>query len=539
MIEYIATMRSIHLFRILFFLTLYYSFLVEGQDHQKRYDAIDVLNYRFEIDLNDTSDIIRGNTSIKIHFKTDGDWFYLDLTNRNSKGVGMVIEEVLENGNKIDFIHKDDRIVITIPHAAKGAVRKYHVKYKGIPADGLIISENKFGDRTFFGDNWPNRAHHWLPVVDHPSDKALVEFLVHAPGHYGVVANGSRMVESHEDDRIFSHWKTSVPLPTKLMVIGVSPFEVQQLMSTSGIPVSTWVYPQNRKEGFYDYSIAIQPLNFFEAYIAPYPFTKLANVQSKTIFGGMENASCIFYSEGTVTGKQENESLFAHEIAHQWFGDAVSELNWHHIWLSEGFATYLTDLYLEHVHGRDVFVASMLDERNRVINYSKIRLSPIIDTNLAVSNRLLNTNVYQKAGWVLHMLRQKLGDELFQQCVSTFYEEFKYSNALSQDFQKVVESISGKAYELFFTQWLHQPGHPVLSSTWKYRHNKIKLKIKQHQEQCVFMFPLEIEIHDGKGNSFKETLDINAAKQQFRIRSAYKPYKIILDPDTWLLFELH
>ena len=213
-------------------------------------------------------------------------------------------------------------------------------------------------------------------------------------------------------------------------------------------------------------------------------------------------------------------------------------MNWHHIWLSEGFATYLTDLYLEHVHGREVFVASMLDERNRVINYSKIRLSPIIDTNLAVSVQLLNTNVYQKAGWVLHMLRRMLGDELFQQCVITFYEEFKYSNALSRDFQKVVESISGKAFESFFTQWLHQPGHPVLSSSWKYRRNKIKLKIKQHQEQCVFKFPLEIEIHDGKGNSFKETLDINTAKQQFRIRSAYKPHKIILDPDTWLLFEL-
>ena len=262
-----------------------------------------MLNYRFEINLNDTSDIIRGQTRIEILFKTDVDQFYLDFTNRNSEGIGMVTEEVLEDGNIADFIHENDRIVVTIHHAGKGSVRKYTIRYTGIPADGLIISENKFGDRTFFGDNWPNRAHHWLPVVDHPSDKALVEFLVHAPGHYGVVANGSKMVESHKDGRIFSHWKTSVPLPTKVMVIGVSPFAVQQINSTSGIPVSTWVYPQNRKEGFHDYSIAIQPLNFFEAYIAPYPFIKLANVQSKTVFGGMENASCIFYRECTVTGK--------------------------------------------------------------------------------------------------------------------------------------------------------------------------------------------------------------------------------------------
>ena len=131
------------------------------------------------------------------------------------------------------------------------------------------------------------------------------------------------------------------------MVIGVSPFAVQEMLSKSGIPLSSWVYPQNSEEGFFDYSIATRPLDFFESYIAPYPYSKLANVQSKTVYGGMENASCIFYHERTVTGKQDHEILITHEMAHQWFGDAVSELNWHHIWLSEGFATYLTDLYIE------------------------------------------------------------------------------------------------------------------------------------------------------------------------------------------------
>ena len=508
-----------------------------GQDHQQRYEAIDVLSYRFEVDLNDTTDIIQGTAQIEILFKRDVPQFYLDLKNRNSDGIGMVIEMVLEDGIKIKFCHLNDRINFTAPKTDHQGSRVYTIKYKGIPRDGLIISENKFGDRTFFGDNWPNRAHHWLPVVDHPSDKALVEFLVHAPGHYRVVANGTQIQEGHEDNRIFSHWASTVPIPTKLMVIGVSPFAVQYLKSVSGVPVSTWVYPQNKEEGFYDYSIATKPLEFFESYIAPYPFSKLANVQSKTVYGGMENASCIFYSESTVDGKQEYETLFAHEIAHQWFGDAVSELNWHHVWISEGFATYLTDLYLEHALGRDAFVASMQDERQQVLRYSRKRFAPIVDTTLTVSVGLLNTNSYEKAGWVLHMLRREIGDEQFQECIRTFYEKFKYNNALTGDFKNIVETVTGKNFTSFFHQWFRMSGHPVLSSNLEYKRRVLTLTIKQHQEQEIFEFPLDIEIIDVKGASSKHTLVINAQEQIFKLKSKKKPARIILDPDTWLLFE--
>jgi len=510
---------------------------VAGQDHRDRYEAIDLLKYRFEIDLNDTTDVIRGTAWIEVLFKTDVDQFYLDLKNKYNDETGMVIEEVLEDGNEVRYVHQEDRILITIPHTEKGEARKYQIKYQGIPADGLIISKNKFGDRTFFGDNWPNRAHHWLPVVDHPSDKALVEFLVHAPGHYGVVANGSVINESHAGGRILSHWKTSVPLPTKLMVIGVSPFVVEYFQSASGIPISTWVYPQNKEAGFYDYSIAKRPLDFFESYIAHYPFSKLANVQSKTVYGGMENASCIFYRESTVTGKQIHETLFAHEIAHQWFGDAVSELNWHHVWISEGFATYLTDIYLEQTDGRDAFVASMLDEKSQVLKFAKRRLAPIVDTTLPVSVRLLNTNSYEKAGWVLHMLRRELGDALFQECVRAFYRKYLYGNALTEDFREIANSISGRNFGSFFRQWFYQPGHPVLSARTEYRRNEIKLTISQHQEQHVFEFPLDIKIECRKGKSTTKTLHINAPEQVFIIKTEKKPAEIILDPDTWLLFE--
>ena len=510
---------------------------VAAQDHHARFESIDIQSYHFEIELNDSTDVIYGTANIDVLFKKMVSRFKLDLTCLDSTGKGMEIDGMSKNGKPVQYSHTNNEIDITTEKSLKGEIRSYQIRYHGIPDDGLIISENKFGDRTFFGDNWPNRAHHWLPVVDHPSDKALVEFVVVAPDHYGVVSNGTLLDEEKSERRIRSHWKTSVPLPTKLMVIGVSPFAVQHLTSTSGIPVSTWVYPQNREKGFYDYSIATKPLDYFESYIAPYPYAKLANVQSKTVYGGMENASCIFYHERTVTGEQKHEILLTHEIAHQWFGDAVSELNWHHIWISEGFATYLTDLYIEHAHGRKAFVASMLDEKGQVLRFARRRLAPIVDTTLPVSIRLLNKNSYEKGGWVLHMLRHDLGDDLFQRCIQTFYEKFKYGNALTEDFQQVVELISGESYEAFFRQWFYEPGHPVLSSHWKKRGRKIKLTITQHQEQHIFAFPLEVEIKNDKGDSIRKTLSIDSSEQSFTFKPSFKPSKIVLDPDTWLLFE--
>jgi len=526
----------------LLLLNLILAFLIlpcSGQEHHKRYEAIDVLSYRFEIDLNDSSDVIRGIADIEIAFRKDVDQFHLDLSYRHADNSGMKVKQITEDGLDMPFIQKDDRITLTIPLARQGTQRSYRIIYSGIPGDGLIISKNKFGDRTFFGDNWPNRGHHWLPLVDHPSDKAMVEFIVQAPDHYGVVSVGQNLGEHKEAGKIISHWKTTVPLSTKLMVVGVSPFAVQEMQSHSGIPVSTWVYPQNREEGFYDYSIATKPLDFFESYIAPYPYAKLANVQSKTIYGGMENASCIFYHERTVTGKQGHEVLFAHEIAHQWFGDAVSEFDWHHIWLSEGFATYLTDIYIEQTHGKEAFVASMLDERGQVIRFAHRRLAPIVDTSLPVSTRLLNKNSYEKAGWVLHMLRYQIGDEQFQECVQTFYEKFKFGNALTEDFQEVVESVTGKNFDVFFHQWYYQAGHPLISSSWKQKRRKIELTIRQHQEQQLFEFPIDIEFRNDQGEVFRETLFIQDSQQRFTLNPPFKPGELILDPNTRLLFETY
>jgi len=510
---------------------------VACQNHHERYESIDVLDYKFEIELNDSTDRISGLATVKISFKKSLDSFFLDLKNVNESGKGMLVQRITEDERTVDFSHLNDRLILNIPSTETGEIRTYKILYQGIPADGLIISKNKFGDRTFFGDNWPNRAHNWLPSVDHPSDKAKLEFVVSVPSDYQVVANGKNIKETKKKNLLISHWKTDVPLPTKLMVIGVARFARQDVMSVYDVPVSTWVYPQNHEEGFADFSIATMPLVYFSQHIAPFPFSKLANVQSTTVYGGMENASCIFYYEEAVTGDQKIEGLIAHEIAHQWFGDAVSEFNWHHVWLSEGFATYLTSLYFEDQYGRDYFAERMKREREQVIRFASRKLAPIIDTSLSISVELLSPNSYQKAAWFLHMLRRELGDDIFWECLREFYRRFEYGNALTKDFQIIAETLSGKDLNEFFTQWLYIAGHPVLSSSWTYTDNWISIQLIQEQEQYTFKFPLDVTIQYKDGTSELLTLDVKKQEETVSLHCEKEAVGIVLDPDIWLLFE--
>jgi aminopeptidase N len=299
----------------------------------------DVQHYKFAILLNDENDRIKGEATVSIKFAENTPFFSLHLVQQKANGKGMKVEKVVGE-NVQSYKQESDRLIINLKaNKVDQQVQTFTIHYSGIPADGLIVSKNKYGDRTFFSDNWPDRARHWIPTNDVPNDKASVEFMVTAPVHYQVISNGIQLQEININNKTkLTHWKETTPIPTKVMAIGAAQFAVARVDSSACVPVTAWVYPKDKEKGYYDYSLAPGILNFFSDYIGPYPFQKLANVQSKTIFGGMENASAIFYSEKSVTGDRTSEALVAHEIAHQWFGNMATEKDFSHLWLSEGFA---------------------------------------------------------------------------------------------------------------------------------------------------------------------------------------------------------
>ncbi|NCQ58942.1 MAG: M1 family metallopeptidase, partial [Flavobacteriales bacterium] len=277
------------IFSCLFFITIFFGY---AQTSLKPLDEIDVLHYHFYINVNDTTDVIEGNAAINFILLKQTDRISINLDSKDASGLGMEVLKVLYNNKVTSYKQKGAILTIKVLENNSNDTQKLSIFYKGIPKDGLIISKNMFGDRTFFGDNWPNRAHYWLPCLDALADKAFVDFYVTAPNHYDVVANGS-LVEKDNllKDRIYTHWKSSVVLSTDVMVVGIARFEVQDLSTITGIPVSSWVFPQNKEAGFKDYAVADKILTYYIKTIDEYPYKKLANVQSKTRFGGMENAS--------------------------------------------------------------------------------------------------------------------------------------------------------------------------------------------------------------------------------------------------------
>jgi len=521
---------------------IFFLFIITSVNAQRDYtnSPIDVLHYTFTLQLSDEDNIIKGDASISIKFTKNCSGFDLDLVNQNSSGKGMHVSAVKENNTAAVFLQETETIHIGTS-AKAGDTLMYNISYQGIPADGLIIDKNKYGHRTFFGDNWPNRAHHWLPCVDNPLDKASVDFIVTAPGHYQVVANGLQVEENNLPGQLKqTHWKETVNLPTKVMVIGAADFAVNYAGDVDCIPVYSWVYPEDKTAGFYDYALAKDILPYFIKNVGPYAYRKLANVQSKTQFGGMENASTIFYFENSVQGDRKLEALLTHEIAHQWFGNSATEASWPHVWLSEGFATCMTHLYLENKYGHDTLQKRMAEDRETVIAFSKKKYTPIVDTSITRDFfQLLNANSYQKGGWVLHMLRRKLGDAVFWKGLQNYYAAFAGRNATTDDFRKSMEVASGQDLQLFFQQWLYTAGHPVLKTSWKYNTSRKTLSLRIEQTQpAVFNFPLELSIQTaGAIVLYTYTLPVKEKITLAEIPLAASPGKIVLDPNINLLFE--
>ncbi|MEQ9103010.1 MAG: M1 family metallopeptidase [Imperialibacter sp.] len=513
-------------------------FLLFGSDPYPLNPAIDVQHYAFRLQLSAETNNIAGKSVIEVLLKEDIKTFALDLQNEDARG-GMKITQLDIDGKTTTYAHNSNRVIVNV-EASKGETLRMTIQYEGTPQDGLIIDTNLFGEKTFFGDNWPDRAHHWLPVVDHPSDKATCEFIVEAPIYYTVVANGRLKEETVLSyDTKITHWIESVPISTKVMVFGAATFAVDHVGSVGDIPVSSWVYHQNRNAGFYRYAQAVEILATLQDIIGPYPFEKLANVQSKTKFGGMENAGNIFYNEKTVSGDRDIEGLIAHEIAHQWFGNSATEKDWHHVWLSEGFATYFTQVYRETTYGKDSLQAGMKHMLPKINEYrAKYPTSPIVDSTIADIKTLLSPNVYQKAAWVLHMLRKQIGDEAFFQGVRTYYDTYKFSNALTSDFQAVMEQASGQQLGWFFDQWIFQPLLPELSLSWKYHKKlgKLSVQVKSPGLSKSVKLPLELGIKGTNGAiSEIKTIEVSGESTTAEWEVPQMPAGIVADPNTWLL----
>ena len=509
---------------------------------------IDIQHYSFKISLSDSADVIYGDAQITVLFKKAGmQNFRLDLINKTAdrQGKGMVIDAIKVGNEPVTYTHQNDEVIIGLPNpSTSNSTMIFTITYHGIPFDGLRIGVTRFGDRSFFCENWPNKTRQWLPTLDHPSDKATSEFIVTAPAHYKVISNGLLLEESDmANNTRLTHWKQSVPVSCWLFVLGVADFAVKYVDQFNGKSIQSWVYAKNREAGFYDFDEPTKKvLEFYSAYVGPYAYEKLANIQSVNSGGGMETSSAIFYAENLVTGKREERirDVVIHEIAHQWFGNAVTETTWDDAWLSEGFATFFTLLFIENEYGKDAYTKGIIKAKKTVFDLSlKMPDFSIISPRSAEKEPVTSGITYQKGAWVLHMLRNLVGEVNFKKGIQSYYAKFYNANATTADFRMAMEKASGKDLQLFFQQWLYQPINPIIKGVWQYdvAHKKLTMQLEQTQQgDMVFNVPVEIGFY-ALGSTTPVILKMNLTKKQqvqtFSVAGA--PDKLALDPNNILL----
>lgn len=536
---------------LLFILAFYPCSVLHAVRFERLIDAWQPKHYVVNITLNDQlSEIVSATARVDVLILKRTKLVDLDFGE-------MTIDEVTVDSKAATYTHRDGKLTIDLfEPAAPGTRLQISIQYHGKPKDGLILTADKDGKPSAVGDNWPNRVHHWIPTLDHPSAKATVTFNITAPAGNEVVANGrlDHVQTTANGNRMWTYAE-GVPIPPYCMIIAVGQFARFEPAERSITPLSYYVPKSDGPMAIKGFAPSIPSLAYFSETVAPYPYEKLAMIVGATRFGGMENSSAIVFTSNLFGPRSQAKisktfgiplgttGLIAHEIAHQWFGDSVTESTWADLWLSEGFATYFAGLFLQRYESEEAFQGYMKEATATALAYENRNRTPIFDRDTEDLLKLLNGNNYQKGAWVLHMLRARLGDEAFFRGIRSYYQAHANATASTEDLRTALEKSSGKDLRGFFQRWIYDSGHPQYELSWQFRSAKgagrngeLRLTLKQVQPGNVFLDPVPVTIKTSSGSRdvvLKPTGKTTVETIQLR----EQPSGIEIDPRNTLLKE--
>jgi aminopeptidase N len=394
---------------------------------------------------------------------------------------GFDISRVTVNGSAARFARSGRELTISPAQPIAGGVTfTTSVAYGGTPqpftddAVPIVIGWNAYEGGSYVAAE-PSGAAAWFPANDHPSDKARYTFRITVARPYLVAANGIlRQTIERADERTFV-WQTRDPMASYLATVNIFPFEVQTEQGPGGLPIRNYFPPEIADEARAAFASTGAMIAYFSEIFGPYPFEAYGVVVPDADFPfALETQTISLFSRGAASSAPEEvESTVAHELAHQWFGNSVSLLQWRDIWLNEGFATYASALWLEHKEGR-----AALDARMQRL-YTLLGGVLIVPgaTPAPPSERptpgppgsppptnLFGQSVYNRGALTLHALRLTIGDEDFFRTLRTYAERYRNGNASTADFVAVAEETSGKQLDALFDAWLYGDGLPPLPS---------------------------------------------------------------------------
>ena len=453
------------------------------------------------------------------------------------------IKRILLNGVSTDYENEETQLSIPLNSFSKNEF-KIEVEYEGTPKkaglEGFVFGKRN-GKSLVYNLSEPNYASSWFPCNDIPFDKTFLEISITNDSGMVSVSNGVLVDVTNNGGRRTYRWKTEYPISTYLVAIYSSDYEYFSdeyisLDKSDTMNVEYYVLPDKLEKARKDFSGHLEMLKVFSQMFGEYPFVKEKYGIAEFLWyaGAMEHQTITGVSSNMISGNKFFEDTFVHELAHQWWGNAVGPKSWKDIWLNEGFSTYSEALYYEAVSGKKALQSTMMSKYSSNFSGSLAEPGPFLFTR----------TMYDKGAWVLHMLRWEVGDSSFFNILRTYYETYKYSNASTGDFKSVCEKVSGKNLDQFFEQWIYTEGQIELeyeTETVKSQNDYLnRIQLGQIQEDYVaYHFPLEVKFvfKDSTEKSFR--YEITSKDTLIEISTTTIPSEIELDPDNWLLAEIN
>ena len=493
---------------------------------------INILKYYLNIDLFPEEKLLQGDVTIT-GIVLDKTIKQIDLNFYDN----MKISLLTLNGEKSSYEEKGTRL--SIPYFnTKSDTFNIRVVYEGTPKR-VGFSSFVFGEingmSCTYNLNEPNYASTWFPCNDIPSDKALLDIKITNDSSEVSASNGLLMGVTTNGSRRTYHWKSDYPISTYLICLFSSDYKTfsQEYISQNKqdtMSIDYYVFPNQLEDAKIDFQDHPDMINFFAKTFGEYPFIKEKYGVAEFLWqlGAMETQTLTGIGSNFIGGYKLFGDVYAHELSHHWWGDAVGPETWKDIWLNEGFASYCEALYKEHIGGFNALRAAMLSKYRD--NFYGTLYNP---------KDLFGQTVYEKGAWVLHMLRHEVGDSTFFKILRTYYQTYKYKNASTRDFENICEKVSGKNLEQFFNQWVFD-GSGILNVdySWETDNNNLTLNLAQTQTGYnVYQFPLDIKIVYTDNSEEIKTIFVNQRQQNFVFPMTKTPAVIKVDPYNWLLAE--
>ncbi|MCD4655683.1 M1 family metallopeptidase [bacterium] len=449
-------------------------------------------------------------------------------------------DTVLCGGNIVNSTHIGDSLEISLDQAYDiDELFTIYIAYHGTPRTWTFHFIEHNGVPIFSTMSEPEGGREWWPSNDVPWDKATVTIRTTVPDWMFVVSNG--LITDDTDNGDGTHcvtWETKYLTATYLVAVSGTDYETIMFEYIpkefdDPMPVPVYTYPELREAAENAFENTVNMIDFFSVNFGEYPF--LDEKYGQVLVpngGGMEHQTITHINAQYITPNSKPNSLIAHELAHQWWGDYITMSEWPHIWLNESFATYSDALYLEYSEGTEAFRDRMRRYASR--DYNGSIYDPVF---------LFDAIVYTKGAFVLHMLRRTVGENTFWNILQTYYRDqrFAYSNASTAQFQEICETVSGQDLEWFFQQWIFGTKRPTIQYGWDYSPVQdgtgyvTTVTLEQIQEDLpLFKFLVDIMIETADGNVM-ESVWVETASHSVEIVTPAPPYQVVLDRDVWLL----